>query len=113
LCEQKGAAAEVLLNLGLKREDVRGEVLNLLGDSTSMVAGAAPARAVADRAPRIESPPPELTTEQLHIIREQVRRLNEQKESFVAAQDFAQAARCRDEVLALTRLLAWYEWIQK
>ena len=31
LCEQEGVAAQVLMNLGLKLEDVREEVLNLLG----------------------------------------------------------------------------------
>ena len=31
LCEQEGVAAQVLMNLGVKLEDVREEVLNLLG----------------------------------------------------------------------------------
>ena len=35
LREQEGVAAQVLRNLGLKLEDVREEVLNLLGDSGS------------------------------------------------------------------------------
>ena len=43
LREQEGVAAQVLMNLGLKLEDVREEVLNLLGhnmpDSTESSGG--------------------------------------------------------------------------
>jgi ATP-dependent Clp protease ATP-binding subunit ClpC len=35
LREQEGVAAQVLMNLGLKLEDVRGAVLNLLGQSSA------------------------------------------------------------------------------
>lgn len=49
LREQDGVAAQVLMNLGLKLEDVRDEVLNLLG------AGVEPVGAGAPSAPRGES----------------------------------------------------------
>ncbi|MBL8880971.1 MAG: NDP-hexose 4-ketoreductase, partial [Phycisphaerales bacterium] len=48
LREQEGVAAQVLMNLGLKLEDVREEVLNLLGagvESEESAAMAAPAEA--------------------------------------------------------------------
>src|SRR5262245_57134319 len=46
LREQEGVAAQVLMNLGLKLEDVRAEVLNLLGQTTGLREGGAapPAR---------------------------------------------------------------------
>ena len=49
LREQEGVAAQVLMNLGLKLEDVREEVLNLLG-TASKVAKRRPRRAAADPA---------------------------------------------------------------
>jgi ATP-dependent Clp protease ATP-binding subunit ClpA len=129
LREQEGVAAQVLMNLGLKLEDVREEVLNLLGHNTGMISGAAPERPeedvfriakslkpgtaetypVSDEAWDAPTGPPELTADQLQMIQDRIRHLTEQKEVFVAALDFALAARCRDEAEALKRLLAWYE----
>jgi ATP-dependent Clp protease ATP-binding subunit ClpA len=125
LREQEGTAAQVLMNLGLKIEEVREEVLNLLGHNTPMVAGTAPdvPREDVFHMPKSLSPntyetypvsdltPPEpLTAEQLQMIRDHIRYLTEQAEVFVVAQDFTPAARCRDEADALTRLVARYEW---
>ena len=39
ICEQEGVAAQVLLNLGLKLEDVRGEIIGLLGQEPHSNAG--------------------------------------------------------------------------
>ncbi len=55
LREQEGVAAQVLMNLGLKLEDVREEVLNLLGHNpcrTRTKAAAAAAAAPSERAGR-------------------------------------------------------------
>ena len=108
LREQEGVAAQVLMNLGLKLEDVREEVLNLLGHEMPMVRGEAPAGAPQPDA--VPCPPVPLTEEELRVIRDRVRRLDELKQQFVAEQDFVQAVRCRDEAEALKQLLAWYEW---
>lgn len=43
LREQEGVAAQVLMNLGMKLDDVRDEVLNLLGHGLESAEGAAPA----------------------------------------------------------------------
>jgi len=108
LREQEGVAAQILMNLGLKLEDVREEVLNLLGHEMPMVRGEAPAGAPQPDA--VPCPPVPLTEEELRVIRDRVRRLDELKQQFVAEQDFVQAVRCRDEAEALKQLLAWYEW---
>ena len=47
LREQEGVAAQVLMNLGLKLEDVREEVLNLLGHNMRTKAKAAAAAAAS------------------------------------------------------------------
>ncbi len=122
LREQEGVAAQVLANFGLKLEDVREEVLNLLGhnmpqDVAPVIASVAPAASAVD--PDVTKPgtgsgiPPNLTPDQLNIVKERIRLLNEQKDVFIAAQDFALAARCRDEAHALARLLVWYDWARR
>jgi|SRR5579883_412211 len=114
LREGEGVAAQVLMNLGLKLEDVREEVLNLLRHETPMEGGAAPTSPQADEVHILKSPPTAtLSDEQLQLIRERIRRLAEQTQVFVADQDFALAARCRDEAEALKLLLVWYEWIHE
>ena len=122
LREQQGVASQVLMNLGLKLKDVREEVLHLLGHNMPEVKNVRDASQVEvhivgkslqpeDIQPDpLQKPAPSLlTTEQFQMIRERIQRLTEQKEVFVAAQDFALAARCRDEAEALKLLLAWYE----
>jgi ATP-dependent Clp protease ATP-binding subunit ClpA len=136
LREQEGVAAQVLLNLGLELEAVHREVMNLLGHSLavdapredvfripkSLMPGDAQPYPVTDlwddepAVPLAEDPdatrpavPPDVTADQLQIVKDRVRRLNEQAQAFVAEQDFVLAARCRDEAEALARLLMWYE----
>jgi ATP-dependent Clp protease ATP-binding subunit ClpA len=105
LREQEGVAAQVLMNLGLKLEDVREEVLNLLGHNSAMVAGVAPTL-VVDLTPGVAPLP--LTDGQLRLVHRRIRRLTGRAESHAAS-----AAKCRDEADALTRLLAWYEQARK
>ena len=105
LREGEGVAAQVLTNLGLKLEDVRQEVLNLLGHNTPAPA-VGPMHVVVDALAAARNEP---TAVQLRLVRERVRSLNERKEAFVAEQDFVLAAKCRDEADALAALLAWYE----
>jgi ATP-dependent Clp protease ATP-binding subunit ClpC len=118
LREQEGVAAQVLMNLGLKLEDVREEVLNLLGHNLSVppVGPLTPADEpevhvipkslrdegegyplsdfVADETPLTAASP---SDEQLESLRGLIRRLE------------AQADRNRDQAQALRALLAWYE----
>ena len=104
LREEEGVAAQVLMNLGLKLDRVREELLNLLENK--------PISRRAEPAPPVV-PLEALTAEQLQVIQERIRYLDEQKELFVAVQDFDQAVRLREEVVALKRLLAWYEWFRQ
>src|SRR5262245_43490210 len=107
LREEEAVAAQVLMNLGLKFERVREEILNLLGRNLP------DRRKVVDRPPVAPSAPEALTDDQLRVVRERIRYLAEQKELFVAAQNFEDAARLREEEAALTRLLRWYEWVRQ
>ena len=113
--EGEGIAAQALTNLGLKLEDVRETVLNLLGHGNPREAAVAPAVVVepsGNAAPQVplRTTPAALTAEHLEIVRDRIRRLAEQMQVFVAEQDYALAARCRDEGEALKRLFAWHEW---
>jgi ATP-dependent Clp protease ATP-binding subunit ClpC len=85
LREQEGVAAQVLMYLGVKLEDARGEVLAVLGR-------AAPGTRTAPARPT--APP---SAAQVVRIRDMIRRLDEE------------AARAREEADALRALLARYE----
>ncbi len=94
LREQEGVAAQVLMNLGLKLEDVREEVEYLLGMSS---AGAV--------RPRPESTGPEERSRDLPLDTRQavqeldarIEQLNEEKITAIAANDFERAAHLRDQ----------------
>jgi hypothetical protein len=99
LREQEGVAAQVLMNLGLKLEDVREEVLNLLGTTTEPPS--ADVRAA-------EIPPgrdlnsglvhlPDAVIQAFAEINERLRMLKEAKEEAIAEQDFVKASRLRDK----------------
>ena len=107
LREEEGVAAHVLMNLGLKFDRVREEILNLLGRNFPNES-----RKVAAPLPPGPGRPEGLTDEELRAVRERIRHLAEQKDLFVAVQNFEEAARLRAEEAALTRLLAWYEWFR-
>jgi ATP-dependent Clp protease ATP-binding subunit ClpC len=111
LREEEGVAAQVLMNLGLEFHVVREEVLNLLGHGTPPGrVGPLPVVQEIAREPDPGSQPDPLSPVQLSLVRDLLRRLGEQKESLIIGQQVVEAARCRDEVEALARLLAWYQW---
>ncbi len=97
LREQEGVAAQVFINLGLKLEDVREEVLNLLGHN--LPADSKAKVSVAESAP--------LTVHQIELIHERIRLLNEQKYA-CTAEDSIQAAKHQAEADALKLLLEIY-----
>lgn len=99
----EGSAADPLTALGLDLNAAREHVRNLSSPDAPMTAGPVDRLAVL-------TTPYDLTAEHLQIVYERIRLLQEQKDAFVAAENFAPAARCRDEAEALDRLLAWYEW---
>ena len=116
LREGEGVAAQVLLNLGLKLEDVREEILKLLAPREHKLPVALKPQAsevytVSDLTPEDTVAPTEPPTEeQLHLIEERIERLNVEKEEFVIAGDFAAAGKRMDEAQALARLVEWYRW---
>ena len=105
------------MNLGLKLEDVREEVLNLLGHN--MPNESAPSKLeetskeTANAAEATSPRPQALTDEERQAIELRIRSLEESKELFVAAQNFDDAARARCEASALKSLLAWYNWFRR
>ena len=111
LREQEGVAAQVLMNLGLKLQDVRQEVLNLLGYNLPVEAGPTEPSVIVDKAPGVLYVPLQRVSDaHIQLLRERVRHLNEQKEAAVQRQDFELAVKCRDEADALSSLISWYEW---
>jgi ATP-dependent Clp protease ATP-binding subunit ClpA len=107
LREQEGVAAQVLMNLGLRLEEVRTEVLNLLGSK--------PPEHVEDYEipEELEQAPEPLNDQELQQIRAYIQQLYEERETAVMALDFELAVRCREKLEPLQKLLDWYEWFQK
>jgi ATP-dependent Clp protease ATP-binding subunit ClpA len=100
-----GVAAQVLMNLGLKIENVRREVLNLLGHAEDkphaipkpLLPHKSDTYSVSDLPPAgISDRPERLTDQQLQIVQERIDQLAEPKEAE-----------------ALKRLLAWYKWYHR
>jgi ATP-dependent Clp protease ATP-binding subunit ClpA len=117
LREEEGLAAQVLMNLGLKLEDVRAEVMSLLGQTTPLTGKAdvfhiakslKPEK--AETYPVSEPKPLPLSDTHLQILRNLLEKRNTEKEECIQKQDFEGAVRYRDEADALRRILAWYEW---
>jgi len=106
--EEEGVAAQVLIHLGLDLERARSEVTRLIG-STRFPATQPPAAP----APMAPSAPAPLADEERRAIEQRIKRLEEDKEVFVAAQNFEDAVRCRSELIGLKTLLAWYDWFRK
>jgi ATP-dependent Clp protease ATP-binding subunit ClpC len=105
LREEEGVAAQVLMNLGLDLEGVRLEVMNLVGSI--------PPQSSITPVPLAPSAPAALADAERSAIEQRIERLAEEKELFVAAQNFEDAARCRSELIGLKTLLAWYDWFRK
>jgi ATP-dependent Clp protease ATP-binding subunit ClpA len=116
LREDQGVAAQILMNLGVELDQVREEVVNLLGPREHKLPVALKPQTtdvytVSDLTPEDAVAPAEPPTEeQLHLIEEQIDRINVEKERLVLDGDFERAAKLRDEAQALSRLVAWYRW---
>jgi ATP-dependent Clp protease ATP-binding subunit ClpA len=107
LREQEGVAAQILMNLGLKLEDVREEVLNLLGATPPKHSEVEKPHVVLDQ------PPEPLTEAELQAVRARIDHLEEEKERLVAAHDFERATSSQNEIAGLKGLLNWYEWVRR
>jgi ATP-dependent Clp protease ATP-binding subunit ClpA len=117
LREEEGVAAQVLMNLGLKLEDVREEVLNLLGecmdkgDSSSRRADISFIQeSEADRPfdQNLEQALSRIPEEVIRVLQEMndhLEQLTQEKEQAVREQDFERAASLRDKYDKMRRQL--------
>jgi ATP-dependent Clp protease ATP-binding subunit ClpA len=103
LCEQEGVASQILINLGLKLEDVRVELHSLLG-----IEGARELPRTGQPATR-RSPPedrpdvPEEIARDLAKLQAEIDQLQRDKEAAVGVADFEKAASLRDQVVHLKK----------
>lgn len=95
LREQEGVAAQVLMNLGLTLEQVRAEIIALLGGAASQLAPPRPRKEIEDLPEPLRPAVAELDAE--------IQRFTVAKMEAVGDQDFALAARHRDEADKLHR----------
>jgi ATP-dependent Clp protease ATP-binding subunit ClpA len=100
--EQEGVGAQVLMNMGLRLDLIREEVLRLLGPGMQV---------------RDESPPlaevdvtklPEEVQRVVATFDELVEQLGHFKETAVSVQDFDKAAWIRDQQDRIRRIRAWF-----
>jgi hypothetical protein len=94
--EGEGVAAQVLVNMGLRLDDVREEVLNLLGHHLENPPQTEDTSLAADTPARIASAVKSLT--------ELIDLFGQMKEDAVSRQDFDWAARVRDQADKLQRI---------
>lgn len=123
--EDEGVAAQILMYLGLKLEDVREEVLNLLGrdpdepldkgttDEPDVVKIEKNLRGVegypvSDFLDESEEAPASPTDDRRRELEHFLDRLNDWKQASVAEQDFDAAAQFREAAEALARVVSWY-----
>jgi ATP-dependent Clp protease ATP-binding subunit ClpA len=92
LREGQGVAAQVLTNVGLKLEEVREEVLNLLGHNLPN-----------ENSSKLNQPSSLPSDPRTQELDEEINRLNLEKENAIADQDFNKAAELRDRVIELKR----------
>jgi ATP-dependent Clp protease ATP-binding subunit ClpA len=107
LREQEGVAAQVLMNLGLRLEDVREEVLNLLGVSTG-VWDPGGRRAGGPSGQDLNLALINLPAEVIRVLKEIndcLGEVNQEKECAIREQDFEKAASLRDEYDKMRREL--------
>jgi ATP-dependent Clp protease ATP-binding subunit ClpC len=99
LREQEGVAAQVLMNRGLKLEEVREEVLNLLGHN--MASGESGGRLADVPTGRDLNTAlrclPQPVIQALKEINDRIKKLTEDKEFSIAQQDFEWAAGLQDK----------------
>jgi len=107
LREQDGVAAQVLMNLGLKLEDVRGEVLNLLGQSMGSPQGPGDQAGLSSGLDLYEALMhlPEEFLRALKEASDRIEKLCQDKEEEIAEQDFVKAAGLRDKQDKIKRWL--------
>jgi ATP-dependent Clp protease ATP-binding subunit ClpA len=105
LREQEGVAAQVLMNLGIRLETIREEVLALLGQNQDV--GEAGERTTGSgRRTKQDTEQTNLPEHILQILREleaQLKQLEGAKEDAIAQQDFEQAAYLRDQADKVVR----------
>jgi ATP-dependent Clp protease ATP-binding subunit ClpA len=102
LREQEGVAAQVLMNLGLQIEEVRAELLVIMGKKTRSPRAAAPKAVAKALAEDLSGLPLEIQ----NSVREMdaaIEKLNQQKEGAVAVHDFEKAALLRDRAVDLKK----------
>ena len=93
LSEQDGVAAEVLMNLGIKLDEVREEILNLLGAGTD--------QDTSEPVPRAPPTLDELITELLRRFDPQIVKLKKELDEAVRTAAYEQAVQIRDDSLRL------------
>jgi ATP-dependent Clp protease ATP-binding subunit ClpA len=91
LREQEGVAAQVLMNLGLRLDDLRGEILNLLAPPSIQAANTEPSRIGFQKDGGFQDLPEQIQKE-LKDLEAQIKELNKEKDAAVAEQDFVKAA---------------------
>src|SRR5205085_4304652 len=102
LRDQDCMAAQVLMNLGLKLEDVREQVLNLLG--RDLECGESKSSAVVPAAEEMDlSKLPVETQQAVRELDGEINKLTQDKEAAIAEQDFETAARFRDRAYRLEK----------
>ena len=103
--EDEGVAAQVLMNLGLRLEHVREEVLNLLGHRQNLqkAGGAVDEAAPPEEASAEIQHLPEPARKTVAEFDRQLDVIEQEKEEAVAAQDFEKAASLRDSELKLKK----------
>jgi ATP-dependent Clp protease ATP-binding subunit ClpC len=104
LREQEGLAAQVLMNLGLKLEDVHEEVLNLLAPARIQEANSEPSRTGLQKEAGFQDLPEQIQKE-LKDLEAQIKELNKEKDADVAEQDFVKAAYLYDSAARLKKRL--------
>jgi ATP-dependent Clp protease ATP-binding subunit ClpA len=104
--EQEGVAAQVLLKSGLKLEDVREEMLNLLGLQERPEDGGSesPALLGEDLNTAFQALPEKVLLV-MKMLNDRISEIDQQKEEAVADQNFDRAARWRDKADKLRRQL--------
>jgi ATP-dependent Clp protease ATP-binding subunit ClpA len=96
--EQEGVAAQVLMNLGLRLEDLRREVMNLLGQDVSLISGE---RKVEDNV-RYRGLP-ELIRHELEGLDALIAQMSADQQAAVLSQEFKRAAELRVQLERLKK----------
>lgn len=106
--ENEGVAAQVLRHLGLDIQAARQEVLNLLGQNVTSESdhGATESAKLAEDPAAAIQHLPDHAREIVKLFERQIELIREEKEEFVATQEWEQAASLRDILEMLKKLRA-------